>query len=128
MSRDKNWLEPTKARRSRGRVSLLFSSILFGLLLRLGASGCFLANQVTSGCSTWPPVGDVEEVLLQHESAVREIEAINPGHTDIIVNTWKCPGKSHLTFTYATLDDKWRIEDIIGTDTFFGVTFTLQNV
>ena len=116
------------ARRTQRRAWLLFSSILCGLLLGLGASGCFLLERVAGGCSTWPPVGGVEEVVSQHESVVREIEAINPGHTGIIVNTWTCPGKARLAFTYATLDDKRRIQAIIGADTFFGVPFTLRNI
>ena len=114
--------------RAHGRAWLLFSPILCGLLLGLGGSGCSLVAEVTGGCSTWSPVGAVEEVVLQHESVVREIEAINPGHTGIIINTWKCPGKARLIFTYASLDDKRRIGDIIGADSFFGVPFTLQNV
>ena len=102
--------------------------LLCGCLLSLGASGCSLLDRVAGGCSTWPLLGGVEEVVSQHESVVRDIEAINPGHTGIIVNTWTCPGKARLTFTYATLDDKRRIQDIIGADTFFGVSFTLRNI
>lgn len=77
-------------------------------------------------CEQLPPLAEVERVLEEHQDVIRQIEAVNPGLVGVDVTTCGA-GHADLTFWYATHQDRVAIEQIIGSDTFFGVPYNLNN-
>ena len=77
-------------------------------------------------CEKLPSIAKVEKVIAEHQDVVRQIEAVNPGFVGIEVNTCGT-GNADITFWYGSHKERLVIQDIIGTDTFFGVPYNLQN-
>jgi hypothetical protein len=77
-------------------------------------------------CEKLPSIAEVEKALAEHQEVIRQIEAVNPGFVGIEVNT--CGrGNADITFWYGSHKDRISIEDMIGSDTFFGIPYNLQN-
>jgi len=77
-------------------------------------------------CEKLPSIAEVEKVIAEHQDAIRQIEAVNPGFVGIEVNICSI-GNADITFWYGSHKDRMVIENIIGSDTFFGVPYNLQN-
>jgi hypothetical protein len=77
-------------------------------------------------CEKLPSIAEVEKVIAEHQYVIRQIEAVNPGFVGIEVNTCGT-GNADITFWYGSHKDRIAIENIIGSDTFFGVPYNLQN-
>jgi hypothetical protein len=77
-------------------------------------------------CEKLPSIAEVEKVIGEHQEVIRQIEAVSPGFVGIEVNTC-ATGNADITFWYGSHKDRMSIENIIGSDTFFGVPYNLQN-
>ena len=77
-------------------------------------------------CEQLPPLAEVEQTLAAHQEVVRQIEAVNPGFTEVEVNVCGTD-RAEITFWYGTHAERLAIERLIGADTFFGVPYNLIN-
>ena len=77
-------------------------------------------------CEKLPSIAEVEKAIAEHQGVIRQIEAVHPGFVDIEVNACGT-GNADITFRYPSHKDRIAIENIIGSDTFFGVPYNLQN-
>ena len=77
-------------------------------------------------CEKLPSIAEVEKVIVEHQDVIRQIEAVDPGFVGIEVNTCGT-GNADITFWYGSHKDRTSMENIIGSDTFFGVPYNLQN-
>lgn len=78
-------------------------------------------------CEQLPSISTVERILQKHQDTIRQIEAVNPGWVGVDVNACGAGQNADLTFWYASHRDRIAIEQIIGSDTFFGVPYNLIN-
>ena len=79
-------------------------------------------------CDKWPTLDEVQRVIDQQVQAVRQIEAVNPGFTEVIINTMGCPGRADIRIWYVSYSDRDAIKSIIGDGKyFFGVPYQLRN-
>jgi hypothetical protein len=78
-------------------------------------------------CEQLPPVSEVERIAQEYQDAIRQIEALNPGLVGVEVNTCGAGQNADITFWYASHKDRIAIEQTIGSDTFFGVPYNLNN-
>jgi len=77
-------------------------------------------------CEQLPSASEVERIIGERQDIIHQIEAVNPGFVEIEVNTCG-EGNADITFWYASHKDRITIEQIIGSDTFFGVPYNLHN-
>jgi hypothetical protein len=66
-------------------------------------------------------------ILKNHQDVVSRIEQVNPGLVGVEVDTLTCPGKADLIIWYASHQDRQSIEAIIGSDSFFGLPYQMEN-
>jgi hypothetical protein len=78
-------------------------------------------------CEELPTESDVRRIVEQHQDKIQAIEQVNPGSVGVEIDTFTCPGQADLMIWYARHQDRSAIEEIIGSDTFFGVPYRLQN-
>lgn len=78
-------------------------------------------------CHQLPTPEEVERVVAEHQDVIQQIEAVNPGQVGVEIDTITCPGHADLLIWYASRTDRLAIKAIIGTDTFFGIPYRLQN-
>jgi len=78
-------------------------------------------------CEQLPPVSEVERVVQEHQDVIQQIEAVHPGQAGVETHTCGAGQNADITFWYATHKDRMVIERIIGSDTFFGVPYNLNN-
>jgi hypothetical protein len=78
-------------------------------------------------CEKLPSRDEVTKIIAEHQNAIKEIEAVNPGLVGIEIDTTTCQGKADLIFWYASHENRLEIEEIIGDETFFGIPYRLQN-
>ncbi|MEW6403130.1 MAG: hypothetical protein AB1649_15125 [Chloroflexota bacterium] len=78
-------------------------------------------------CEQLPPVSEVERIIQEHQEVIQQIEEVNPGLVGVNVNTCGAGQNADITFWYASHKDRIAIEQIIGSDTFFGVPYILNN-
>jgi hypothetical protein len=78
-------------------------------------------------CEELPTESDVSRIVEQHQDKIQAIEQVNPGFVGVEIDTFTCPGQADLMIWYASHQDRLAIEEIIGSDTFFGVPYRLQN-
>lgn len=78
-------------------------------------------------CEQLPPLSEVERVVREYPDVIRQIEAVHPGQVGVEVNPCGDGQNADITFWYATHGDRVAIEQIIGSDTFFGVPYNLNN-
>jgi hypothetical protein len=78
-------------------------------------------------CEQLPPVSEVERIIQEHQDVIQQIEAVNPGLVGVEVHTCGAGQTADIIFWYATRKDRAAIEQIIGSETFFGVPYNLNN-
>ena len=78
-------------------------------------------------CEQLPPISEVEKIIQEHQDIIQQIEAVNPGRVGVDVNTCASGRNADITFWYASHKDRIAIEQIIGSDKFFGVPYNLNN-
>lgn len=78
-------------------------------------------------CEQLPSEAEVRQVMEAHQADIQKIEQINPGFVGVEMNTSTCPGKADIIFWYGRHQDRLLIEDIIASDTFYGVPYQMQN-
>lgn len=78
-------------------------------------------------CEQLPPITEVERVLREHQDIIAQIEAVNPGQVGVEIHPCGTGENADITFWYASHQDRKAIEQIIGSDTFFGVPYNLNN-
>ncbi len=77
-------------------------------------------------CEKLPPIAEVDKVVDEHQDVIRQIEAVDPGFVGVEVNA--CGAENaDITFWYGSHKDRIAIEKVIGSDTFFGIPYNLQN-
>jgi hypothetical protein len=78
-------------------------------------------------CEQLPTLSQVESVVAEHQDVIRRIGQVNPGFVGIEIDSTVCSGKADILFWYGSHRDRLTIEGIIGSDTFFGIPYRLQN-
>ncbi len=78
-------------------------------------------------CEALPTESVVKETLDSHQDVIRKIEQVNPGNAGVFIDTFTCPGRADLVIWYASHKDKQAIEQILQSETFFGVPYRLRN-
>lgn len=78
-------------------------------------------------CEQLPLPESVDQVLAEHNDVVEQILSANTGNVFLDVDREICPGKADIVISFATSDDRQKIESILGDDTFFGVPVRLRN-
>lgn len=78
-------------------------------------------------CEQLPLESDVMKITDAHRDVIARIEQINPGFIGVKIDTATCPGKADILFWYGSHQDRLLIEDIIASDTFYGMPYRLQN-
>ena len=96
----------------------MFVSLI--IILSLSLVGC---SRIPS-CKDLPTVEQVENILTEHQDVKEEIETY--GQIFVSGRTG-CPGKAYIDIDYSSIDQKEKIESLIG-ETFFGVPYVMSNV
>ncbi|OIN92459.1 MAG: hypothetical protein AUJ21_06660 [Anaerolineae bacterium CG1_02_58_13] len=78
-------------------------------------------------CSELPSVDEVTSVVEQHKDIIAQIERVDPGHVGVYVNSFSCPETAYIVIDYASHADRLKIEQIINSETFFGIPYELLN-
>jgi hypothetical protein len=78
-------------------------------------------------CGKLPAEAEVRTIIQQHQDLIRAVQAVNPGLAGVDVDASACPGKADLLIWYASHADRLAIENMIGSDTFFGIPYRMQN-
>ena len=84
-------------------------------------------------CDQLPSEAEIRRVMQAHQDVLQQIEALDPYGMGldggaIGVDIVPCaPGHASLTFWYLSHRQRVAIERIIGSDTFFGVPYNLEN-
>jgi len=79
-------------------------------------------------CEQLPLIARVEQVVKEHQDVIREIEQVNPGFVFVTMGTYEdCIDKSDIVISYASHQNRLKIEKIINNETFFGIPYTLHN-
>ena len=73
-------------------------------------------------CEELPALSEVEQIVEEHQSLIQEIEQVDPGFIFFSIGS-PCPGKGEIIIEYPSHQDRLRIEELIGDDTFFGVPY-----
>ncbi len=78
-------------------------------------------------CEKLPTEAEVSRIVEQHQDTIRAIEQVNLGFVGVDIDVSACPGRADLIIWYASHQDRLAIEGIIGSDTFWGIPYRLQN-
>ena len=78
-------------------------------------------------CEELPTEAEAIAIIQQHQDIIQVIERVNPGLVGVEVDSSTCPGKADLVIWYASHQNRLDIENIIGSDMFFGAPYRLQN-
>jgi len=78
-------------------------------------------------CEQLPSETEVRQVMDAHEAEIQRIEQVNPGFVGVEMDAFTCPGKADIIFWYGTHQDRILIEDIVASNTFYGVPYRMQN-
>jgi hypothetical protein len=78
-------------------------------------------------CEELPTEVDASRIVEQHQDKIQAIERVNPGFVGVEIDTFTCPGQADLVIWYASHQNRLTIEEVIGSDSFFGVPYRLQN-
>jgi hypothetical protein len=74
-----------------------------------------------------PTEAEVRQVVEAHADVIRQIEQVDPGNVEVMINTRGCPGKADLLIGYPSHQDRLDIEAIIASETFYGIPYRLLN-
>ncbi|OGU55125.1 MAG: hypothetical protein A2V66_17550 [Ignavibacteria bacterium RBG_13_36_8] len=77
-------------------------------------------------CDKLPSLTDTERVYQEHIDVIRQILEINPGYIGAEIQS-PCSGKGNILFWYGSHKDRLVIEKVIGSETFYGIPYNLQN-
>jgi len=77
-------------------------------------------------CEKLPTEAEVRKIVQEHQDVVQAIEQVNPGFVGVEIHP-SCAGKADLLIWYASHENRLEIERIIGSDTFFGIPYRLNN-
>jgi len=73
-------------------------------------------------CEALPTAKEAEAILADHAEAAERIRQTDPGYTDIVLDTERCPGRADAVITYFDRDDRRVIEAILSYRVdFFGI-------
>jgi hypothetical protein len=78
-------------------------------------------------CSNLPDLVEVENVVAEHSEMVEKIKNVNPDNVEFIIDSWTCPGKASITISYASRDQRSKIDEILPDKTFFGIPVSFIN-
>lgn len=78
-------------------------------------------------CEKLPIETEVQKVVEEHADVIRQIEQVDPGNVEVMIDTRSCPGKADLLIGYPSHRDRLDIEVIIAGETFYGVPYRLLN-
>ncbi len=78
-------------------------------------------------CEKLPTEAEVRKIIQEHQDVIQAIEQVNPGLVGIEIDSTTCPGRADLLIWYASHKNRLEIERIIGSDTFFGIPYRLNN-
>jgi hypothetical protein len=119
--------------------------IILGLIVLVGIGGFFLlgnlslvrlalaevfSNQTSIQqipCEQLPTETEVRERLEANRETVDKIEAVHPGHVEVVVWPGRCAEKAGIRIYHATQEDREQIEVLIDGDELFGVPYEFVN-
>ncbi len=119
--------------------------IILGLLVLVGIGGLFFLGNLplvrlalteifsdqTSiqeiPCEQLPTETEVRERLEANRETVDKIEAVHPGHVEVVVWPGQCDGKAGIRIYHATQADREQIETLIDGEELFGVPYEFVN-
>jgi FKBP-type peptidyl-prolyl cis-trans isomerase 2 len=78
-------------------------------------------------CQDLPIKVEVERVVEEQRDVIQQIQEVAPGFVGVEIDSLTCEGKADLLIWYGTHQQRVAIEQIIGSDTFFGIPYRLQN-
>jgi hypothetical protein len=78
-------------------------------------------------CEQLPSETEVRQVMDAHEAEIQRIEQVHPGFVGVEMDAFTCRGKADIIFWYGTHQDRLLIEDIVASNTFYGVPYRMQN-
>ena len=78
-------------------------------------------------CQDLPTKIEVERIIAQHRDVVRQIQEVAPGFVGVEIDSLTCEGQADLLIWYGSHQQRVAIEEIIASDTFFGIPYRLQN-
>jgi hypothetical protein len=78
-------------------------------------------------CEQLPTEAEVRQVVEAHADVIQQIEQVDPGNVEVMINTRGCPGKADLLIGYPSHQDRLDIEAIIASETFYGIPYRLLN-
>ena len=115
-----------------GKIGLLVMVIVIAIGIGFEYKTHFLKKTVADlvydnrahylSCEELPTLSEVEQVVEEHQSLIREIENVNPGFIFVSISS-PCPGKGEIVIEYPSHQDRLRIEELIGEETFFGIPY-----
>ena len=118
--------------RQIGKTGLLVMAIVIAIGIGFEYKTHFIKETVTDfiydnrehylSCDELPTLPEVEQVIEERQSLIREIEKVNPGLILVSINS-PCPGKGEIVIEYPSHQDRLRIEELIGEETFFGIPY-----
>ncbi|MGC1378574.1 MAG: hypothetical protein WA821_20250 [Anaerolineales bacterium] len=81
-------------------------------------------------CDQLPTPGKVRSVLAAHKNIVVQIKQVDRGAIMVYVGNGNdsCSGKADILITYPSRADRIKIQQIINSDTFFGIPYRLLDV
>ncbi|MCD4751841.1 MAG: hypothetical protein K8R40_02095 [Anaerolineaceae bacterium] len=115
-----------------GKIALLLMLIIIIGGIAIGLKTHFFEKMISDllydnrrhflSCEELPTLSEVEQVVEEHQNLIQEIEQVHPGFIFVSIGS-PCPGKGEIIFEYASHQDRLRIEELIGGDTFFGIPY-----
>ena len=78
-------------------------------------------------CEDLPSRTEVERIVEDHKDVIQQIEQVAPGSVGVEIDSLTCDEKADLIIWYGTHEQRIAIEEILGTDTFFGIPYRLRN-
>jgi hypothetical protein len=81
-------------------------------------------------CDQLPTLAEVESVLANHKDIVKQIEQVDlPGYVQVVASDANsCTGTADILIMYPSRADRIKIQQIINSDTFFGIPYRLLDV
>ena len=77
-------------------------------------------------CEKLPAEAEVRTIVKAHHETIQAIEGVNPGLAGVEIGI-PCAGKADILIWYASHANRIEIEKIIGSDTFYGIPYRLNN-
>lgn len=107
-------------------LAILLVLIRTKLILRIYDNLILNSKNHYLSCEQLPPIAMVEKIVEEHQDVIQKIEHVNPGFVSVEIHE-KCSGKADIVIWYASHRDRLEIEEIINSETFFGIPYRLHN-